>query len=147
MLERIQRFVLTGPDWGNVPIIRPLPAPDGDIWGVLSPLKETPFEGLIPIVSGEAWSHALNGHLTPLMRIIGPPPNGLLKMVPIEMRVCSWQKKCNSFLEKTCQPGPLVPDCWTVPGIKGDDTLAFIETVLAWRDGKYVVIVSGKEFV
>jgi len=147
VLDRLQRFVLTGPDWGDVPVMRPLPSPDGDPWGVLAPLKGTPFEGLIPVVSGEAWSHALNGHLTPLMREIGPAPSGLLKMVPDGLRLCSWRKGCGSFVEMDCRPGPTVPDCWTVPGVKSGDIPAFVETVLAWRDGKHVVVVSGEEFV
>jgi len=150
MLEKIQRFTLTGKDWGNVPVLRPVPA-ETDAWGVLGVLRGTFFEDLVPVVTGEVWSHALNGHLTPLMRMIGRPPEALLRLIPTQFRRCASWQGCGSYDPVRCLPGKKTPDCWSMPLLAGDAaegiTLAALETVLAWRDGRYVVIVVGDEFI
>jgi hypothetical protein len=145
-LERIQRFNLSGKGWEDVPVLRPIPN-GNDPWGVLAPLKGTDFEGLLPVVSGEVWSHALHGHLAPLMRQIGRPPDALFRFIPQSFLKCAESKTCGTHDLKICLPGPKTPNCWIPFGVDAGVAPAIIEIVLAWRDGRHVVIVAGEEFL
>ena len=89
-MTALKRLDINGKEWGVIKVLRPLVDPEtgDDPWGELAPLKGTPFESLIPIVSGEALSHALHGYLRPLLTIIGPEPKTLARMVPKTLRKC-----------------------------------------------------------
>ena len=143
--DPLQAFQLPSKDWGKV-MVAPLPIIDGK-WGVLEPIRETPWGKLIPIVPGEVMAKARVGHIKPLMQILGRPSRVLLQMIPAPLRICDASKRCMMFQESTCQPCEKLPDCYEPPGL---DTKAAQEAArlvaLAWREGIYVVIVDGPEF-
>ena len=134
-------FTLSDTPWGTVQIIRIMPR-QGDPWGALAPLRDTPWGKLIPQVSGEAYSHALHGHIVPLMREIGPAPQYLLKQLPGEFRRCASASQCLTFKPHSCQPCARMPACYSPPGVDG----IAAGVAQAWRDGCYVVVVVGDEF-
>ena len=131
--------------WGPVKLMRPIPK-EGDPWGVLAPLRDTALRDLIPIVSGENFSHAMHGRLTPLMREIGPEPRWVLKKVPYPFNRCQYEKAC-PMASPACIPKAGVPDCYAPGGGLDYDVLQLASTViLAWADDYYIVVVEGEEF-
>jgi len=128
-------------------VLRPIVKEGGDPWGELAPLKGTPFESLIPVVSGDALSHALHGYLKPLLGEIGPEPKSLARMVPKAQRVCESHKGCLMYDVKNCQPGPKVPDCFEPSGLQTDAARVAAGIVaVAWAEDRYVLVVVGPEF-
>ena len=149
MLNQLLEFSLDTTDWGIVKILRPIPITVGETenaWGQLSPLQGTPWGNLLPIVSGEVFSHATHGHATPLMRVIGPPPEALLRKIPKKFRVCGQSKNCVGYDPETCYPCAKMPGCYCPPGVDEDLAEMVARVVLAWQEDRYVVIVEGPEF-
>jgi len=144
-MDRILEFTLSSEDWGDVKVMRPIPVED-DPWGDLAPLKGTPLGDLIPRVSGESFSHATHGFVTPLMREIGPDPSALVRLLP-KPKNCASINKCIMADKEKCVPGPSMPDCYIIPG-DYDSVTAFAALMVlrAWKEGRYVVIVDGPEF-
>ena len=140
-------------DWGTVLVLRPLPR-DGDCWGVLAPLRDTFWGRHISVVSGESLTHALHGYIDPLMREIGPSPKHLFQKVGHHLdEVLCQQAKDKSCLmaDKHCIPCSKVPECYTPnhpPSVpKSTDAANLIlAVVLAWKEGRYVIVAEGKEF-
>ena len=96
----------------------------------------------MPIVSGEALSHALHGRVSPLMNEIGRPPHAQLKLVPDPFRTCG-NTECIMADLKTCHPCSKVPDCYEPPGFETfEGRRAAVTVVLCWKEGRYVVIVE-----
>lgn len=146
MLDHLNRFSLDGPEWGHVDILRPTPI-EGDIWGDLAPLRGTVWGNLIPVVSGTVMSHAMNGYTTPLMNQIGPHPWGLMKQVPEKHRRCVQYNECLMYQQEKCIPCQSVPECYMPPFLDIEAQHAVNAVVTAWRDGRYVVVVEGDEFI
>ena len=144
-MDKIVEFTLSTTEWGEVKIFRPLPIGD-EPWGQLAPLKGTPWGDQIPVVSGEVYSHATHGHATPLMRVIGPPPLALMKKIPKDFRICSSIRSCIMADRAVCHPCLKMPDCYVPPGASVEALLAATSVLLAWKEGRYVVIVEGPEF-
>ena len=144
--DGIRRFKITSPQWGEIDILRPLPDSGGP-WGVLACLKGTPYEELIPVVTGEDLSHALHGRATPLMRAIGRPPERLIKMIPEGFQLCQLADTCIMYDRKACFPGPKTPLCFEAPGMDTETAqMAATVVVQAWKDGRYVLVAEGDEF-
>ena len=135
-------------EWGSIKIMRPIIHEGEDPWGKLAVLKETSLEGLIPVVSGDAFSHALHGFVKPLLDEIGPEPKSLLRMISKDLRPCASSKACIMHDKIACVMGhPKVPDCFTPSGFEGAAvTDVAAKVLLAWSEGRYVVVVSGAEF-
>lgn len=147
MTTDFQRIDIDGKEWGVIKVLRPIAKEDDDPWGGLAPLKGTPYEKLIPVVPGEAFSHAQHGYLKPLLKVIGPDPKVLSRLVPKELRKCGLFKSCLMYREKECVPGPDLPDCYEPPGMVDPEARAVASmVVLAWKEGRYVVVVEGAEF-
>ena len=149
MNDALVEYTIDTNDWGRILIARPLPRKIGedlDYWGCLAPLRDTPWGDLIPIVTGEVMSHALHGHATPLMRVIGPPPHALLRKIPDAFRQCSMMGGCMLYQKQHCQPGPKVPDCYSPPNMAEHAGFLASKVALAWKEKRYVIIVSGSEF-
>ena len=141
---RLARFTVRGDggDWGDIKIMRPTPV-DGDPWGDLAPLRETPWGDLITVVSGEALSHALHGHVVPLVRELGPHPHRLSRRVA-DQRCALW-KGC-VIAGDDCQPGKTLPECYSAPDLSLEAALAARAVALAWKEERYVIVVQGPEF-
>lgn len=140
----VQRYTLATRDYGSFKILRPVPR-HGDPWGDLAPLKGTPWEPLVPVVSGEVFSHALHGYAKPLMGVIGPTPGALLRKVPDEVRLCSLRDECVMYLPERCHPCKKLPECYRPDG-PGEARLPASVVALAWAEDRYVVVVQGAEF-
>lgn len=151
---KVKRFTIDSRHWGSVPVLRPLPSEErvGDVievdpWGSLAPLREHPdFAVLIPVVSGEVFSHALHGHAKPLMEAIGPEPKFQLIRVPEPYRVCGMRSECIMYNKRRCKPGKTLPECWQPEGSSPEAMRAMTLVMLAWAEGRYVVVVEGAEF-
>ena len=154
---KLQRFSLNAGSLGGIiQILRPLPSEKregGDIlvdpWGVLAPLREVPlFAQLIPVVDGEAFSHALHGFMRPLMESIGPAPEHQVLRIPNPFNQCSRAKGCIMYNERRCRPrSKKLPECWLPEGDGLAAQVAMSIVTLAWAEDRYVVVVAGPEFV
>jgi len=141
----VVRFTISAPEWGDILIARPLPR-DGDGWGFLAVLRDTPWGDLLPVVSGEALSHALHSMTTPLMNQIGRPPYAQLRLIPDPFRACG-NTECIMATPAICHPCLKMPDCYEPPGLGDFETRrAAVVVALCWKEGRYVVIVEGDEF-
>lgn len=149
---KVQRFTIKTADFGDIPVLRPIPTEERisdtlviDPWGVLAPVRDLVpvLAALVPVVTGEEWSHALHGHARPLMLKIGPTPKALLKLTPL--RECIMRTKCVMYDSKRCVPGTKLPECWW-PGVAEDARRAAALITLTWAEGRYVVVVAGVEF-
>lgn len=135
------------PAWPGMALVRVLPLPN-DPWGVLTYLRGTDWERLIPTVTEDHLDMALRGHATPLVRTLGPPPPALARWVPALQQPCAHRNACIAA-GPACVPGPKVPVCWeggpltpadpaAPPGL---DRLALNYVVRCWQEGHYVVVV------
>lgn len=150
---KVQRFSIDTKFFGTIKVLRPIPKEERqgetlmvDPWGCLSPIRDfvPQVAALIPVVTGEEWSHALHGHARPLMQKIGPEPKNLLKLTPV--RECSVRRECVMYDGKRCQPNRKMPECWW-PEVPEDLARRAVSVVtLAWAEGRYVVVVEGAEF-
>lgn len=133
---------LPDPRWGEPRVARAI-GTDTDPWGVLSVLRETPWEKLIVVVSRHALDQALRGHATPLMRELGPPPSALARRLPVAHAACKDKDSCASATPK-CLPGPEMPECWTGGGFPPGPASEVASTVARlWKEGVPVVVVNG----
>lgn len=146
-MEGLRKLRVSGKDWTEILLLRPTPK-KGDPWGALAPLKDTPWGNLIPVVSGEAFSHAMYGHVMPLIQELGPPPKALAKRLPSEWAWCSYKpdKTCIIASEK-CRPCVDLPECYEAPAFDNPlHSLLAYHVAMAWKEGRYVVVVEGEEF-
>lgn len=147
-MSDVRRFDLEGGPWGKLKVLRPIVRDGADSWGCLAPLRGTPLGKLVPVVTGDAFSHALHGYIDPLLREIGPEPRSLLRLIPKSMRPCGMAHACVVHDKISCVMGhPKVPDCFTPSGIQDAEMAdAVAKVLLAWAEGRYVVVVEGEEF-
>lgn len=145
----LREFDLDTRDFGHLRLARPAFGTIAtDPWGVLGCLRGTPWGDRIPVISGEVMSHALHGWALPLMRVLGSPPNGLMRVIPEPFRRCRSFDACVIYRKDVCHPCPKMPDCYTPPGLTSvDQEVAAATVALAWKEGRYVIVVEGEEFV
>jgi len=107
-------------------------------------LKETPWEGLFPLIPFQIFDQALRGHSTPMMRILGPATEALMKRLPPEHKLCRVRKGCiNAAL--TCIPGPKMPDCWEAGGVESNAVEVASKVARFWKEKVIVIIVVPEE--
>lgn len=133
--------------FSELQVMYPLPAKD-DFWGVLAPLRETPWASQIPIVSGEALSHALHGEPKFLRQQLGNPPRVRAKKLPIQHSMCALAQQNQCVIAKpTCHPGSgEMPECYQAPWDDLETQNMMTVVAKAWNDGHYVFVVDGPEF-
>ena len=145
--NKVRRFNIATKDWGDLPILRPVPV-DGDSWGVFAILRGTWWEKSIPVVSGEALSNALHGHTKPLYDQIGPEPTHLMRRL-INPCWLATEDRC-SMVNDSCVPHrgkrSQTPDCYMIPEEEAEVRLAASLIVQAWTTNRYVIVVEGQEF-
>jgi hypothetical protein len=132
--------------WGTLEFMRALPR-RGEPWGVLAPLRGTPWEEVISVVPGEALSHALHGYPWPLMRSLGPEPEELIQKLPPE----TWciqllDKSCPQRDKRKCRPGPSLPTCYQVGSLEAEAAMVAYEVAIALGEGKYIIVTEGETF-
>jgi hypothetical protein len=141
---KVVRYDIDSKEWARILLLRPIPRND-DIWGDLAPLRDTPWGDVIYEITGEALSHALHGHVMPLMRQLGVPPSVLAKRIPPGYRRCDLHKNC-ILAQPVCEPGPELPACYVPPGVPIEARQAVSVVALAWKEGRHVVVIEGPEF-
>jgi len=145
MIEGIKLMTLQEEGQGQRELNLAVVLPKGDdIWGVLAPLRDTPWAQEIHTIPGDVLSHALYGYCTPLIRVLGTPPGARGSRIPDEVGACSQIQTC-VMRKPYCRPGPKLPDCYDAPS--DDLQVSYLASVvaLAWRDGRYVLLVEGAE--
>ena len=143
----LREFQLDTKDFGVVKLARPsFGSIAKDAWGSLACLRGTPWGDLLPVIKGEDLSHALHGRAGPMMRSILSPPHALLRKIPEDYRLCSQHKQCVSFDKNQCFPCLKVPVCYAAPKLSEEQQVAANAVVLAWKEGRYVIVVQGGEF-
>lgn len=138
-------MTLDDPEQGELKLLVAVPK-DGDPWGPLAPLRGTAWESRVQVVSGEAFSHAMHGWATPLVREIGLAPHYRIRKVPPEEGICWLHDNGCLLASEKCRPGSGVPDCYE--GQSDDPAVrrAIAHVVLAWSEDRYVLVVKGEEF-
>ena len=144
MGDGIRHINLTDAEQGSVLLTVILPK-NNDPLGVFAPVRETAWAGLIRTVSGEALSHATHGWATPLIRELGPPPSAVLRrhLTPCSL---STGNQCVGATAN-CRPGARMPDCYEPPKLPLSVSSLVSTVLLELRGGRYVIAVSGSEFV
>ncbi len=145
-MDGLRNVRLHDKDWGEVLLLICLPK-RGNIWGVLEPLRDTSWGRQVSVVSGEAISHALHGYAVPLMREVQRKPRDLARRLTVEERMCNLAQngECGLASEK-CQPGSgKIPFCYEAP-VEQELKRLIDSVVRAWDEGRYVIVVDGKEF-
>jgi hypothetical protein len=137
-------FSLNTKEWGVIRLLRPVPIKE-NVWGILLPIRGTEIENLVPVVSGEVFSHALYGHATPLMRLLGPDPKAQLRRASKVYSQCK-DRDCCVSKGPNCHPCAKMPDCFRPETENPDQELAVTLVLLTWRNGSYVIVVEGAEF-
>lgn len=144
MMDGLRLLTLSDLTFGEIKVLVATPREE-DSWGVLAPLRETAWGPLIREVSGEAMSHARHGFSSPLMKEIGPHPKHLAGMISDKDGMCVLTRPgACAGAGSHCRPGRKLPDCYEPP-TEAQDVATVVS--LAWRDGQYVVVVIGDEFI
>ena len=129
-------------------ILYPLPAPE-NAWGVFLPLRETSWGREIPVVSGEALSHALHGYPKPLLGMLKTPPLARAVRLPLTDKLC-YEHQCHTcaMAKPHCHPGSgQMPECYVAPTEDRDLRDIGVVIAKAWEEGRYVFVVEGPEFL
>lgn len=127
-------------------LARPLPGAS-DPWGDLAVLRGTPWGPLISEVSGEVMSLAVHGYLAPLRAAGLRDPRACLRALDPTTLRCARRGSCVMHDAARCLPCPKVPDCYEPPSLPMEVAMAARDVTLCWREGRYVVVVVGEEFV
>lgn len=132
---------------------------DAEHWGALESLRGTSWEHGVKVIPSEDLAHALHGRFLPLLRSLGRDPRASGRRVAPDEGVCSQIKTCMTADKALCRPGggrgngrrlthgP--PECYTPPlseDIPGQIAEVFTRVALAWREGRYTVVVRGDGF-
>jgi hypothetical protein len=144
MSDGLRRIEFNDPEWGEIKLLLALPKLD-DSWGVMAVLRGTEWADEIVVVSGENLSHAMHGWATPLMQKIGVKPQVHGRRISHEAGWCPQIRTCPISSDE-CRPGRDLPDCYEAPGLEGDAAILALTVALAWREGRFVIVVDGPEF-
>jgi len=146
-VDGIRQIDLFDTPYGDLKFTLPVPRA-GEPWGVMLPLKETPWAKLIPIVTGDALSHALHGNTKPLMSVVGRPPRHQGKQLQVHERHCKLLGTCTLHEYSRCYVGSGdLPGCYVAPLLGPEAAMLALVVAMAWNEGRYVVVVEGGEFV
>lgn len=109
------------------------------------PLRGTSWADLMTVVKSEVVEHALKGWSKPLMTAMGLPPEGALRKVPLESRVCKIRGECATHDPSKCKPvSKDLPWCYEPDGLESETLRTAAGRLLqAWREGVYVVVTHG----
>ena len=149
MIQGLRYVVLDDPDrHARLRVMFPTPRRQ-DPWGVLAPLRGTPWGEQIPVVTGEALSHALHGHPKMLREMWGNPPRTRAMRLEQKHRMChEHQFKICGIATPECHPGSAqMPDCYVAPFHDLERRRLADVVARAWAEDRHVFVVEGPEFV
>jgi hypothetical protein len=106
------------------------------------PLRGTPWGDLLSVVKPEDLEHALHGWSKPFVTALGLPPEGGLRKLPPEGKLCMQRRKCPLHNPKKCFPtAEELPWCYEPDGIESEAVRsAASKLVQLWHEGVYVVV-------
>lgn len=115
-----------------------------DTW---APAQEVPAMSLLTKVQKAVMDHALLGWSSPLVKALGIPPDGALRKLPVDNRVCERRDPCPFYRPKECVPtATKMPWCFEPSGIEDPNARRLVaELVQFWRQGVYTVVVIDAE--
>lgn len=147
IFDHLRYLLLDDPDrYAKLMLMYPIPERE-NVWGIFAPIRDTPWGKQIPVVSGEALSHALHGYVRPLCALLGNPPRARALALPLVSSVCREHKTC-SIATAHCNPGSsLMPACYVPPSEDASRRGLLGVIARAWAEGRYVVVVDGPEHV
>lgn len=100
-------------------------------------LRETAIGGLVTRLPRGVIEQALQGYSWPLVKGLGLPPDGALRKLPPEARVCSQRRTCRLWRGEDCRPlAKAMPWCFQPDGLP----LKAAEAVQLWREGVYLIV-------
>ena len=140
-MREFRRHAFTDPQWGQVVIWAPRHV-DGDPYGILRQVEETPWFPHIPLIPGDVFSHAMYGRTHTIWPHLGPDPKSLGRRLTHEARICVDCKTCPMYDKARCWPQAKMPDCYRAPMY--ETVLSFVAR--AWKDGHYVAAIGDGEF-
>jgi len=120
----------------------------GKTWEEMwAPAQGLPATSLLTTVDKSVMDHALLGWSAPLVKALGIPPEGALRKLPVENRVCARRDPCPFYHPKECVPlAPKMQWCFQPDGIEDPNARQLIaELVKFWREGVYTVVVVDGE--
>ena len=101
------------------------------------PLRTSALASIIPIIPRETIEHALRGYTRPLILALGLPPEGCLRKLPPEAKLCSQRRTCTLQRATDCSPtAKAMPWCYHPEGLP--DKAA--EAIALWREGVYLIV-------
>lgn len=117
---------------------------DGSWEAEWEPLRGTTFGEQFSLVSKAAVEHVLHGWSKPLSDALGIPPEGALKKIPSESRVCFRRNVCPIFDSKQCFPeAKNMPWCFEPDGVAAEPVrYAATRAFEHWRDRVYLVVTT-----
>lgn len=70
-----------------------------------------------------------------------------MRQIPDSHRLCAMGKAgCIIYRKDDCHPCKKMPDCYIPPSLdQGQQIIASI-VALAWKENRYVIVVTGEEF-
>ena len=138
------QYKVQSKEWGTVTICQIIPNKDGS-WGSFEVLRGTDLEPFLPVVSGEALSHAKHGWIMPFIREVGPSPKEVISKLQGEGWPCAY-KTDNScgFPQPICRPDKKSPVCYE-PGLPVEARVVGAFVIRSWTEGAYVCILTGVE--
>lgn len=145
MIRPLLRFAARNRQGDEILLARPMPGPDP--WGDLALLRDTAWGALIPEVSGEVMSLAVYGYLDPLRAAGLRDPRACLRALEPTAQRCARRGTCVMHDPRHCLPCGRVPDCYEPPDLPMEVAMVARDVTLCWREGRYVVVVVGEEFV
>lgn len=77
-----------------------------------------------------------------MMSSLGLPPEGGLRKIPVEARVCMRRKECPFHDTKKCFPlAKELPWCYEPDGVASEEVRAIASKLIqTWHEGVYVVV-------
>lgn len=113
------------------------------------PLRESRIGAQFTVLDNSILSHALNGWSKPLVDALGIPPVGALKKLPLAAKQCRRRQVCPLYDPKQCFPeAAKMPWCYEPDGTSSEPFVrAAARAIEEWRQGVYVLIVTGAEYV
>ena len=138
--DGLKYMTLNDPQQSEILLVVPIPHEE-DAWGSLAVLRGTIWEEHITVVSGAVMSDALHGYATPLMRMIGREPRHRARMISDESP-CAISNLC-AMATGICRPGPKMPECYEAPLTDPAARHMASLVALAWKEGRYAVVVEG----
>lgn len=92
------------------------------------------------MIPSPIFDQALRGHATPLMRILGPPPEALARRIPASYAACRMREGCINSAS-TCIPGKRMPECWEAEILEPAAAQVASKVAFFWKEGMHVLII------